>query len=183
MIETARLVLRIPEPRDRPALHALWADPQVMADLGPVKSADESDAVLAKHDGYRSRGLGFLAVERRGDGAVIGFCGLKPGAEETPIEGEIEIGWTLAVPYWGQGYAKEAARACLEWAWASTGAPRVVAITAAHNAKSRGLMVRLGMIHLPGLDFDHPIYPPESPLRATVTYAIDRPVQATNRPA
>ena len=47
MIETERLILRLPEPRDRDALHAMWADPAVMAELGPVKDEAASDAVLA----------------------------------------------------------------------------------------------------------------------------------------
>ncbi|HVJ01524.1 MAG TPA: GNAT family N-acetyltransferase [Sphingomonas sp.] len=183
MIESARLILRVPEPRDRPALYAMWADPQVMADLGPVKDAEASDAVLAKHDRYRGDGLGFLAVERREDGAVIGFCGLKPGAEDTPIEGELEIGWTLATPYWGRGYAREAAVACIEWAWANTDAPRIVAITSAGNERSRGLMVRLGMVYLPGFDFHHPLFASGDPLGDTVTYAIDRPAGAANHRA
>ena len=66
-IVTERLILRLPEPRDRAALHAMWADPEVMAELGPVKDAAASDAVLAKHDGYRHEGLGFWTVERRGE--------------------------------------------------------------------------------------------------------------------
>ncbi|MBO9623061.1 MAG: GNAT family N-acetyltransferase [Sphingomonas sp.] len=180
MIESERLILRVPEPRHRAALHAMWADPEVMADLGPVKDAAASDAVLAKHDRYRAQGLGFLAVERREDGAVIGFCGLKPGAEETPIEDELEIGWMLAVPYWHRGYAREAAAACIEWAWANTDAARVVAITSARNAKSRALMLRLGMAYVPGLDFHHPLFAADDPLGDTVTYAIDRPFTQAN---
>ena len=70
MIETERLILRVPRPGDRAALHAMWADPAVMVDLGPVMDAEKSDAVLARHDGYRHEQLGFNVVERREDGAV-----------------------------------------------------------------------------------------------------------------
>ena len=48
-IETERLILRAPEPGDRAPLHAMWADERVMADLGPVKSAADSEAALARH--------------------------------------------------------------------------------------------------------------------------------------
>src|SRR3569833_3579603 len=113
MIETERLILRHDTPADRAALHAMWADPRVMADLGPVKSPEASDAALAKHAGYHDQGLGFWVVERREDGAVIGFVGFQHGAPDTPIASALEIGWLLAVPFWKQGLAHEAARACV----------------------------------------------------------------------
>ena len=175
VVETGRLILRVPTPDDRSPLHAMWADPRVMADLGPVKTPEASDAAIARHDGYRHEGLGFWIVEQRSDGAMAGFCGLKRGGDGTPIAGEVEAGWMLAVPFWGLGYAREAMEASLAWAWANTDAPRIVAITAARNLKSQGLMTRLGMTRLAGGDFDHPLHEAGDPLRPTVTYAIARP--------
>lgn len=173
MIETARLFLRPPEPRDFDALHAMWSDPFVMRDLGPVKSTAHSRATIARHLGYGpSHGLGFHAVERREDGAVIGFCGLKPGAPDTPIADEIEIGWMFARAHWGQGFAREAASACLDWVWTNRDVPRVVAITAACNIASRTLMERLGMAWV--ADFEHAIHAAGSRLRTSVAYAVDR---------
>ncbi|QNA83613.1 GNAT family N-acetyltransferase [Sphingomonas sp. So64.6b] len=176
MIETERLILRWPLPADHAALHAMWADPAVMIDLGPLKSPVDSDAALARHAGYRdSHGLGFWTVELREDGSVIGFCGLKPGAENTPAEGEVEIGWMLARPWWGKGYAGEAAMASLDWAWARLAVPRVVAITAARNLSSQRLMQRLGMTRRVE-NFEHPAFPESDPLRDSVIFTIDRPV-------
>lgn len=174
MIETARLLLRRPEPRDTDALHAMWSDPAVMRDLGPIKSRADSEATIARHLGYGdSHGLGFWVVAKRSDGAVAGFCGLKPGAPDTPIAGELEIGWMLAQAFWGKGYAREAAEASLAWGWAHRDAARIVAITAATNAPSIALMQRLGMRWL--VDFEHPIQPVGDRLRQSVAYAIDRP--------
>lgn len=173
-IETPRLILRPPVAADRAALHAIWRDPLVMADLGPVKTAAESDATLARHAAYPD-GLGFHAVVRRDDAAVIGFCGVKPGAADTPIAGEVEAGWIIARACWRHGYAREAMLAVLDWCWAHTHAPRVVAITARHNAKSRAIMQRLGMCRLPDLDFRHPQFAPDDPLGDVVTYALPRP--------
>lgn len=115
MIETGRLVLRPPVAADHPALYAMWADPVVMADLGPVKDAAASAATLARHDGYRHEGLGFFSVIRKEDRAVIGFCGLKRGDAQNPIAGQIEAGWMLGRAYWRRGYALEAMRAVLAW--------------------------------------------------------------------
>ncbi|MDO7842986.1 GNAT family N-acetyltransferase [Sphingomonas immobilis] len=175
MIATERLLLRVPEPRDRAALHAMWADPLVMADLGPIKDEAASDATIAKHDGYRHEGLGFRVVERRSDGAMIGFCGLKRGESHLAIHGELEAGWTVASPFWGQGYAYEAMAAMLDWGWANTADARIVAITSARNVKSQRLMEKLGMARLPDGDYESASYPPGDPLRASVTFAISRP--------
>ncbi|MCW3838012.1 GNAT family N-acetyltransferase [Sphingomonas canadensis] len=175
MIVTERLVLRLPEPRDHPALLGMWADPEVMAELGPVKDEAAGMAVLAKHDAYRHEGLGFWTVERRADGAVIGFCGLKRGDADNPIAGEVEAGWIVDRPYWRMGYAYEAMVASLAWGWANLDAPRIVAITAAINRKSQALMEKLGMVRLADGDYLHPRFPDDSPLRPTVTYAIARP--------
>jgi RimJ/RimL family protein N-acetyltransferase len=114
-------------------------------------------------------------MERREDGAFLGFCGIKPGPEGTPIKGEIEIGWRLGHAFWGQGYAREAAQASLDWAWAHLDVPGVAAITTRTNMRSWGLMERLGMTRIPEDDFDHPLVPAESPLRPHITYRIAPP--------
>jgi RimJ/RimL family protein N-acetyltransferase len=173
MIQTDRLILRAPVAADRPALHAIWADPIAMADLGPVKSAADSDATLARHASYGPT-LGFYAVVRRTDDAVIGFCGLKPGLADTPIAGELEAGWLIARSCWRQGYASEAMHAVFDWGWTSTRAARIVAITARRNAKSRAMMARLGMVHQPALDFLHPQFAADDLLADIVTYVLAR---------
>lgn len=175
MIETERLILRPPEPRDLPALRVMFANPEVMADLAPVKDDEGTAATLAKHDSFRHEGLGFWVVERREDGAVVGFCGLKRGDAHNPIAGEVEAGWIIDQPYWRQGYAFEAMEAALRWAWANTDAPRIVAITSAVNTRSQKLMARLNMVRLADGDYEHPLFPEGHRLRSTVTFAIPRP--------
>lgn len=176
MIETGRLMLRGWEPRDREPFAALGRDPEVMATLGPLLSREESDAMVERLAGIDAQhGHTFWAAERKADGTLIGFCGLVRGRPGTPIEGEPEIGWRLARAAWGQSYAREAAEACLGWAWATLPDPAVAAITAAVNARSWGLMERLGMVRDPAGDFDHPMVPDGSPLKRHVTYRIARP--------
>jgi RimJ/RimL family protein N-acetyltransferase len=117
----------------------------------------------------------FWAIERRSDRAFLGFCGVKPGPEGTPIDGELEIGWRLARNHWSQGYAREAAAATLDWTWANTDRAKVCAITVHANEASWGLMIRLGMTRVEDGDFDHPALPPGHRLRRHVFYAIGRP--------
>lgn len=174
MITTPRLRLRIPEPADRPALVAMLSDPEVMAALVRDPTTERAEASLARHDGYRAEhGLGFWLVEC--EGRFAGFCGLKPGADQTPIAGELEIGWLFDRPWWGKGLASEAAGACLEWAWRHRHESRVVAITATSHVAIRAVMTRIGMHRLPGLDFDHPGYATDDAMRRSVVYAVTRP--------
>ncbi|TKD50807.1 GNAT family N-acetyltransferase [Sphingomonas baiyangensis] len=175
MIETARLLLRWPEPQDFAARAATFADRETMALFGPGQDEDGVRADLARHASYHPQGLGFWSVLERESGAWVGFCGLKPGAPDTPIEREIEVGWLIARSRWGRGYATEAARAALDHAWRAFDARRAVAIVARPNAPSHAVAIRLGMQRLPALDFLHPKIDPTDPLAAMNVYAIDRP--------
>jgi RimJ/RimL family protein N-acetyltransferase len=175
VIKTARLILRAPTQGDRPALYAMWADPRVMENLAPVCDAAAAEAILARHDVVRAQGLGFSVVERKEDGAMLGFCGLKRGNPGSPIEGQLEIGWVFVKDSWGNGYASEAAQASLDWGWAHLSEDRIIAITAARNLASQRVMHRIGMTRVTKGDFDHPMFQPGDPLRATVTFEITRP--------
>lgn len=179
MIATERLVLRRWEERDLPAIREQCADPQVMRYLLPVEDEPALRAMLARMDGFLAEyGYTFWSVERRADGAYLGMCGLKPGAPGTPIADMLEIGWRLGTAHWGQGYAREAAQAVLDWAWAHTDEDEVVAITVPDNRASWRLMERLGMVRDAAGDFDHPLVPDGSPLKRHILYRIVRPAQA-----
>lgn len=176
MIATERLLLRATEPRDRAATMAQLRDPEVMRYLLPVPDDAAYDAMVERLAAYRrDYGYTFWTIERRDDGAVLGTCGLKPGATDTPIAGQVEIGWRLARAAWGQGYAREAAAATLAWAWAHLDEMEIVAITVPDNVASWTLMERLGMRRVDGGDFDHPAVPDGSPLKRHILYRIGRP--------
>ncbi|HEX8063109.1 MAG TPA: GNAT family N-acetyltransferase [Allosphingosinicella sp.] len=156
-IETARLGLRDWREDDiEPFIRHLNVEP-VMRWLGGVRTPEQQTAVVRERfmAWQQARGFTFWAIERKEDGALLGFCGLKiaddPGS---PVEGEYEIGWRLRKDSWGKGYAKEAAVASLAFAFDRLGAERVVALTVEGNSPSWGLMLRLGMTRRPDLDYD-----------------------------
>ena len=176
MIATDRLILRGWRESDAEPFLAMGNDPAVMEYLGPPLIRDDVDMMLARQNGFLdTNGHCFWALERAEDGAFMGFCGIKPGALGTPVEGRIEIGWRLAQPYWGKGYAREAAEATLRWGWANLDVPDIWAITVPGNVRSWGLMERLGMTRRHDLDFDHPLPGLEERLKAHITYSIERP--------
>ncbi|WP_168355781.1 GNAT family N-acetyltransferase [Sphingomonas gei] len=175
MIETERLVLREPVTGDRDALVAMLTNQEVMAQLFPGMDETAADAVIAKHDRMRHERLGFLVAERRDDGTVVGFCGLKRGEPHAPIDGKIEAGWIIDLPWWRHGYAREAMEAVFAQAWGQIAEDRIYAITSAVNLKSQALMARLGMARLVDGDYLSATFPEGHELRPTVTFAIDRP--------
>ena len=175
-IETERLILRGWRDSDVAPFHAMCNDPEVMRYLGPPLSREDAAAAGERQNGFiTSHGYCFWAVERKIDGAFLGFCGLKPGPEGTPIFTQVEIGWRLVRDAWGQGYAREAAEASIAWGWANTDAPGIAAMTNIENVRSWGLMERLGMVRDHASDFDHPAVPVGDPLRPHIVYRIGRP--------
>ncbi len=174
MIQTPRLVLRGWCDSDIDPFTEICRDPEVMRFLGPLQSRDEIAAVVDRQNEILDRvGYCFWALERRDDGALLGFCGLKPGPADTPIADDVEIGWRLGRAYWQQGYAREAAEASLTWGWDNLDAPFISAITVQGNTASWGLMERLGMTRIVDGDFVHPAAPPA--LNPHILYRIERP--------
>jgi RimJ/RimL family protein N-acetyltransferase len=175
MIETERLLLRPWHEDDVPEFARVTNTAVVMEYLGGVQNPEAFQGAFQRVTACQEKnGFCFWIVERRNDGALLGFCGLKV-SNTPPIQGEIEIGWRLREDAWGQGYAREAAMATLEWAWRNLSCERVVAVTAAGNTRSWGLMERLGLRRLRDMDFEHPDVPIGNKARQHITYAIDRP--------
>jgi ribosomal-protein-alanine N-acetyltransferase len=94
-----------------------------------------------------------------------------------PARPTIELGWRIASPHWGHGYAPEAARAAIAHGFDVLGAPELVAFTAVGNVRSRRVMEKLGMAHDPTGDFDHPTLTADDPLRPHVLYRLPRPAR------
>jgi RimJ/RimL family protein N-acetyltransferase len=171
MIETARLILRDWSEADIEPFLRHTNTPAVMRWLGGVRSEAEQRESIGRIMRWQSeRGFTFWGIERKADGEMLGFCGIKlADTSGSPIEGMYEIGWRLREDAWGQGYAREAATASLDFAFATLGAERVVAITFAPNEASWGLMERLGMTRRPELDYDDARFPTLNP---TIVYDI-----------
>ena len=82
------------------------------------------------------------------------------GSRTASLAGRHEIGWTLAEAFWGRGYATEAARAVLDFAFEELGLARIYSQTSDSNHPSTRMMQRLGFTHLPQLGYVDPLYPP-----------------------
>jgi RimJ/RimL family protein N-acetyltransferase len=170
-LSTDRLVLRSWRESDLQPWAEMNADPAVREHLGDLLTPEQSAASAARFQArLDERGFGFWAVEVRGTGEFVGFTGLDQVDEGMPFSG-VEIGWRLARPAWGRGYATEAALASLAFGFNFLALPEILAVTTLTNRRSQAVMRRIGMTRDPGGDFDDPAEP-EGPLRRNVLYRI-----------
>ena len=170
---TTRLLLRRWVDSDREPFARLNADPQVMEYMPSVLDRAASDAFADRIDAhFRAHGYGSWAIEVVGGEPFVGFVGLASVGFAAPFTPAVEIGWRLATPAWGHGYATEAAREACRIAFEDLRLPGLVSFTVPANTRSRRVMERLGMTHDPADDFDHPKLPPGHPLRRHVLYRL-----------
>jgi RimJ/RimL family protein N-acetyltransferase len=175
-LETERLVLRPWRDADLEPFAAMSADPEVMAHFPATLDRAGTEAFVARiHARAAEDGIAFQPIERRADGAFLGFAGLARVRAPEALAGAVEIGWRLARPYWGMGYATEAAAAWRDAGFARLGLSELVAFTATGNLPSQAVARRIGMRHDPTRDFDHPALPEGHRLRRHLLFAMARP--------
>ena len=139
-IETERLILRGWREDDLDAYAAMMADPEVMRFLGGASSRSDAWRGMATVIGHwELRGFGLWAVERKRDGVLIGRVGVQY-PEGWP---STEVAWTLGRPYWGHGYATEAAKASLDYGFRTTRLPKLISLIDPENHGSRRVAERL----------------------------------------
>ena len=102
----------------------------------------------------------------------IGFVGLNRVSFDAHFTPAVEVGWRLARPFWGNGYATEAGAAALTYGFEQLDLEEIVSFTSRLNEPSIRVMRRLGMRHDAAGDFDHPRVAEGSPLRRHVLYRL-----------
>lgn len=182
-----RLRLRLWNEADRSDFRRLNSDPRVMRFFPAPLSARASDALLERFMLHqKEEGFGVWPAEvldeegsRENRPRFAGFAGLLRVRFAAPFPAysthpPVEIGWRFLPEFWGRGLACEAARASLAFGFHELGLEEIVSFTAVANTPSRRLMIRLGMTHDPGDDFDHPSLPDAHPLQRHVLYRLAR---------
>jgi ribosomal-protein-alanine N-acetyltransferase len=142
---TDRLQLRPYVIEDVPAVHAvLYGDAEAMRLIDGAVDLEETRRRIQLYiDHHRSEGYAFWAVVERATGALVGEAGLIPFGGEGP---DVELGYAFGRPYWGRGFATEAARAVLAEALGPLGLERVVAVTKPVNLASQRVLAKLGFV-------------------------------------
>jgi RimJ/RimL family protein N-acetyltransferase len=144
VIETERLLLRPIALADLDALVSFHEDPAVAEFMSPFTAEEARERFGRWQQSWDERGYGPMAVVDRTSGALLGRSGLRywPQFDET------EVGWLLRRDAWGNGYATEAARACLRWGFAEFDFGYLTAMIEPRNERSLAVAARLGMTPL-----------------------------------
>lgn len=172
-LATPRLILRPWRAEDAEPFAAMGQDPAVMEHFPSLLDRAQSDAMMGRITSHFAReGFGLWAVEVPGVAPFIGFCGLSRPSWWLEV---IEVGWRLARPYWGHGYATEAARASLAHGFDVVGLEEILAFVVPRNTRSQAVMTRIGMTRDPAGDFVHPLIPAEHALAPHLLYRASRP--------
>ncbi len=145
-IESERLLFRNVEPSDfnaclpffqHPLSHQFWEtggkDPVTLC----TEWFDKQQWRYANNKG------GALALVDKVTGAFVGWCGLL--IQEVDGLQEVEVGYSIIPEYWGNGYATEAARKCLDEAFGRQLARSVISIIQINNIPSQRVAEKNGM--------------------------------------
>lgn len=119
---------------------------------------------------FEKHGFGLFAVDNKSTGEFIGYTGFTVPAFESFFTPCVEIGWRYKKEAWGQGFATEAATACVAYGFNTLKFDKIVSFTAAVNTRSEKVMQRIGM-NKTG-EFYHPKVDAASILCRHVLYEI-----------
>jgi len=163
LLTTGRLALRRFTAADLDWLAGLYGDPDVARHLGGVKSRAQTEdflnaRILTYYDEHP--GFGIWMTLDRGTGIPVGFHLLNH------IRGEsiIQVGYALARPAWGRGYASEMAEAVLGYGFRELRLPRIAGMTSQQNHASLRVLQKIGLERRGERAFPHPDYAAEGPM-------------------
>ncbi len=147
VLTTKRLRLRPFTLLDAPAIQRLAGAPEIAATTlripHPYPEGLAEAWVLSHRGGYERGEELTLAITRLEDEALLGAIGLAIAAQDA----RAELGYWIGVPYWGQGYATEAAAALLAYGFQALGLARIHACHFAGNTASGRVLQKIGMTH------------------------------------
>ena len=141
-IKTERLLLRPCRPEDGPRLCELigvWDVAKMLARVPHPYPEGAAEQWIATHDRLRRAGAYPFAACR--DGELIGSFGI-----EDPRENGLELGYWIGVPYWGQGFATEAAQAVVDFAFKWLVRDHLRAAHLVENTASARVLAKLGFV-------------------------------------
>ena len=141
VLETERLILRLPEADDFEPWAAFCADPEAARFLGGAQDRAGAWRIMSTMTGaWVVRGFSMFSVVEKSTGRWVG----RVGPWQPEAWPGTEVGWGLAREAWGKGYATEAAEACIDWAFDVLGWTEVIHTIEAANVNSTSVAKRLG---------------------------------------
>jgi RimJ/RimL family protein N-acetyltransferase len=174
LFQSDRLGFRNWESADLLPFSQLNQDPAVMQFFPKVLSTDQSAAFIKRmQQMYEAKKYCYFAVDRLSDKTFIGFIGLAWQEYEAPFTPCVDIGWRLAKAYWGQGFASEGARRCLQYSFKTLQLTNIKAFAPVLNQPSIQVMKKIGMQEQ--MRLQHPALKDYPELVQCVCYEINHP--------
>mgnify|MGYP001297432390 CR=1 FL=1 len=168
-LQTASLTLRPLRETDAPVLHRIYQSEGVLRyfpNTSPpvLERVERFIAVQEKH--WQDYGYGNWGILPKNASEIIGWAGLQ----FLPELNETEVGFLLDKPFWGQGFATEAARISLQFGFEHFDFDHIVALAHPENLASQRVLQKCGMlpletIHIWGIDL--------------IRHQLDRPERQT----
>ncbi|HAU0926962.1 TPA: GNAT family N-acetyltransferase [Legionella pneumophila] len=175
ILETKRLFLRTFQEKDVESLIAINQDPKVMQFFPAIPTREETIAFIDKIISHQEeKNFSLYAAEIKNTGEMIGFVGLFTATFQAHFTPAVEIGWRLSSKHWNQGYATEAAKAVLDYAFRKLDLGEVVSFTSVLNKPSIRVMQKIGLHTNSEDDFDNTKVPLGSQLIRHVLYKLKR---------
>lgn len=146
IFQSERLGFRNWVAADIPKMAKINANPVVMKYF-PSKAteAQTEDFIKKMQDQYMEKGYCYFAVDRLSDGEFIGFIGLSYQTFEADFTPCVDVGWRLDDAHWGNGYATEGAKSCLDYGFNILKIKTIKALCPIVNLPSENVMKKLGM--------------------------------------
>ncbi|MES2330955.1 MAG: GNAT family N-acetyltransferase [Bacteroidota bacterium] len=145
IFETERLLFREFTTDDAQLIYELNSNPDVVKYVHEEPTTDLNVALSSIIDRiipqYTNYGYGRWAMHLKESLEFIGWCGLK----YRPERNEVDLGYRFKQPYWGKGYATEAALTTLEYGFASLQIPVITAMAHIDNTASLRVIEKCGM--------------------------------------
>ncbi len=164
ILETPRLILRHQVLADLDDLWTLYQNPNItkyIPDAPRTREEAQEELEWHMHGHPRHPELGLWATIHKETGKFIGRCGLLPW----DVDGvhEVEVAYTIAEEYWGQGLASEAAQGILKYGFETLKLSRLVSLIEPENIGSQKVAEKMGMrlekkISMPVNEVDYPVW-------------------------
>ncbi|MCX7547189.1 GNAT family N-acetyltransferase [Xanthomarina sp. F1114] len=150
------------------------ADIDVMAHFpNTLTTTETSEFIERLQNHYKTYGYNYFATEILETGEFIGFIGLAYQDYKTDFTPAVDIGWRLKKSAWGNGYATEGAKKCLDFAFKKTELKKVIAVCTERNFKSESVMKKIGMTKAG--EFKHPKLKAYPAYENCLCYQINKP--------
>ncbi|WP_297098896.1 GNAT family N-acetyltransferase [uncultured Draconibacterium sp.] len=173
IFKSDRLGFRTWTEKDKSKMGLINSDVKVMEHFPTIPTQEQTDEFVERMiKQFSKNGFCYFAVDKLDNNEFIGFIGIAEQTFESDFTPCVDIGWRLAQAEWGNGFATEGAKKCLEFAFNEIGLKNIKSFCPEINNKSEKVMIKIGMKKTKS--FIHPLLSEFKALEKCVLYEIEK---------